>query len=168
MPAEISPRQSQMREATLSPEQKARVGQAILLREGRIRALWPHLKPNQQELVLNPSDEPRSYPLTAGQVAALASLTKRQVRYWADGGLIPHWHKGSRRQFEAVGLVMAFSIANAGQHEIQFYRNLMEEPVGSVSVKLAIVSSLLASRIDDASPGEAEVLKKLLAALPQP
>jgi DNA-binding transcriptional MerR regulator len=156
----------QMRPATPSPELKERLTQAQLLRDPRIRALWPHLEPRQQRLVLDPVDAIRHrYPLTSKEVADLAALTERQVRYWSDNGLIPHWRKTRRRLFEAVGLITAFSIANAKQHEIQFYRGVMEEPIDTLPAKLGILASLLNSRLEDAQPEEVQALTQSLDAL---
>jgi hypothetical protein len=39
---------------------------------------------------------------------------------------------------KTVGLITAFSIANASQHELQFYRGLMEDPVVKLAAKVGI------------------------------
>jgi hypothetical protein len=148
-----------MRRAEVSPEVRDRLDQARLLRDPRVRALWPRLESRQQQIVLDPRQATgHRYPLTSGEVAALTGMSKRQVRYWADRGLIVHWRKGNRRLFEAVGSVTAFSIANARQHERQFYRGLLEEPVEELAAKVGILTSLLASRLEDVEPSEAEAV----------
>ena len=148
-----------MRAAQVSPELKDRLDQAHVLRDPRVRALWPRLEARQQEIVFDPGQAVgHRYPLTSGEVAELARMSERQVRYWADRGLIPHWRKGRRRLFEAVGLIAAFSITNASQHELQFYRGVMEEPVEKLAAKVGILTSLLASRLDGAKPNEAKAL----------
>lgn len=53
-------------------------------------------------------------------VAELTRMSERQIRYRADHGFIVRWRKGRKRLFEAVGLITAFSITNASQHELQF------------------------------------------------
>jgi excisionase family DNA binding protein len=132
----------------------------------RVRALWPRLEPRQQQIVLDPSQfVDHRYPLTSGEVAELTRLSERQVRYWADRGLIPHWRRGRRRLFESVGLIAAFSITNASQHELQFYRGVMEEPLEKLAAKLGILSSLLASRLEDVEPSQAKALAEPLAEL---
>jgi hypothetical protein len=157
---------AQVREATPSPRLEQRLSQADLLRDSRIRSLWPHLEPRQQQLVLDPAGAVgHGYPLTSSELAQLTSLTERQVRYWSDNGLIPHWRKARRRLFEAVGLISAFSIANAKQHELQFYRGLMEEPIDSVAAKLGILANLLNSRLEDAEPSGVRALTQSLDAL---
>jgi DNA-binding transcriptional MerR regulator len=157
---------AQLRGATPSPELQQRLTQAELLRDARIRSLWPHLEPGQQLLVLDPAGAVgHGYPLTSSELAQLASLTERQVRYWSDNGLIPHWRRVRRRLFEAVGLISAFSIANAKQHELQFYRGLMEEPIDRLPAKLGILANLLNSRLEDAEPEEVRALAPSLEAL---
>src|SRR3954453_21054388 len=94
---------AQMLEATPSPELQQRLTQANLLRDPRIRSLWPHLESRQQQLVLDPARTVgHGYPLTSSEIAQLTTLTERQARYWSDNGLIPHWRKARRRLFEAV------------------------------------------------------------------
>jgi MerR family regulatory protein len=157
---------AQIREATPSPELRERLTQAELLRDPRIRSLWPHLELRQQRLVLDPTAAVgHGYPLTSSDVAELTSLTQRQVRYWSDKGLIPHWRKTRRRLFEAVGLISVYSIANAKQHELQFYRGLMEEPIDRLPAKLGILANLLNSRLEDAEPDEVRALTPSLEAL---
>jgi len=155
-----------MRAAGVSPELKDRLDHARILRDPRVRALWPRLESGQQQIVLDPNQAVgHRYPLTSGEVAELTRMSERQVRYWADHGLIVHWRKGSRRLFEAVGLITAFSITNASQHELQFYRGVMEEPIEKLAAKVGILTSLLASRLADVEPGEAKALTAPLAEL---
>ena len=155
-----------MRAAEVSPELKDRLDQARLLREPRVRALWPRLEARQQQIVLDPNRAlDRRYPLTSGEIAELTRMSERQVRYWADRGLIPHWRKGRRRLFEAVGLIAAFSITNASQHELQFYRGVIEEPVEKLAAKVGILTSLLTSRLEEVEPREAKALTAPLGEL---
>lgn len=156
-------RQGSVSAAEVSPELQGRLDQARVLRDPRVRALWPRLEPRQQRIVLDPRDATgHRYPLTSGEVSELTGLSERQVRYWADRGLIVHWRKGSRRLFEAVGLITAFSIRNASQHELQFYRGLIEEPVDELAAKVGMLTSLLASRLENADPGEAKTVTAAL------
>jgi DNA-binding transcriptional MerR regulator len=161
-----APSRGRMRTADVSPELKDRLDQARVLRDPRVRALWPRLESRQQRIVLDPNRTVgHRYPLTSGEVAELTRMSERQVRYWADRGLIVHWRKGSRRLFEAVGLITAFSITNASQHELQFYRGMMEEPVEKLAAKVGILTSLLASRLEEIEPSEAKALTAPLAEL---
>jgi len=101
-------------EMTLSPEHTRRLEQAQLLRERQTRALWLHLSDDQREAVLDPSARVGDhFPLTSKQIAKLSTLDESQIRGYADGGLIPFWRNANRRQFEAVGLIWAFALANA-------------------------------------------------------
>lgn len=152
--------------AKISPERRERLDQARVLRDPRVRALWPRLKRRQQKVVLDPSAAiGHRYPLSSGEIAELTGMSERQVRYWADHGLIAHWRKGSRRLFEAAGLITAFSITNASQHELQFYRGLMEDPVVKLTAKVGILTSVLATRLEGIETREAEELTAPLAEL---
>jgi DNA-binding transcriptional MerR regulator len=152
--------------AEISPATQQRLDQARLLRDPRVRALWPQLKPRQRQTVLNPQGAiGHRYPLTSGEIAELTGMSERQIRYWADHGLIAHWRKGKRRLFEAVGLITAFSIRNANQHELHFYRGLMQEPIDKVAAKLGILTSLLASRLEGIEADEAQELTAPLGEL---
>jgi len=158
-----APRRGSMSPAKVSPE---RLDQARVLRDPRVRALWPRLKRRQQQVILDPSAAVgHRYPLTSGEIAQLTGMSERQVRYWADHGLIAHWRKGSRRLFETVGLITAFSITNASQNELQFYRGVMEDPVVKLAAKVGILTSLLASRLEGIETSEAEELTAPLGEL---
>lgn len=157
---------SRIRAAKPPPELHDRLDQAGLLRDPRTRALWPRLTPEQRQTVLDPrSATGHRYPLTSGEVAQLTGLSERQVRYWADHGLIAHWRKGRRRLFEAVGLIGAFGLANSSQHERQFYRGLMEEPIDELEAKIGILTSLLSSRLQNTDADQAQALATALHAL---
>ncbi len=153
------PRGESMDPGDVSPERWERLDQARVLRDPRVRALWPRLKRRQQQVVLDPSAAVgHRYPLSSGEIAQLTGMSERQVRYWADHGLIAHWRKGSRRLFEAVGLITAFSITNASQHELQFYRGVMEDSVAKLAAKVGVLTSLLGTRLDGIETSEAEEL----------
>jgi hypothetical protein len=64
-----------------------------------------------------------------------------------------------------VGLITAFSITNASQNELQFYRSVMEDPVVKLAAKVGILTSLLASRLEGIEPGEAAELTAPLGEL---
>lgn len=160
------PRRVSMRAAELSPDRRERLQQSRLLRDPRVRALWPRLKRGQQQAVLDPSTAVgHRYPLSSGEIARLTGLSERQVRYWADRGLIVHWRKGSRRLFETAGLITAFSITNASQNELQFYRGFVEDSVVQLTAKVGILTGLLASRLEDIEPSEADELTAPLGEL---
>ncbi len=161
-----APRGGSVSPAEVSPERRERLDQACVLRDPRARALWPRLKRRQQQIVLDPSTAVHHrYPLSSGEIAELTGMSERQVRYWSDHGLIAHWRKGSRRLFETVGLITAFSITNASQHELQFYRGVMEDPVAKLAAKVGILTSLLATRLEAIDTSEAEELTAPLAEL---
>lgn len=70
-----------------------------------------------------------------------------------------------RRLFETVGLITAFSITNSSQHELQFYRGVMEDPVAKLAAKVGILMSLLAARLEGLETSEADELIEPLVEL---
>jgi DNA-binding transcriptional MerR regulator len=150
-------RPPRVRGAEASPELMQRLEQSQMLRDPRVRALWSHLEPRQQQIVLEPSHAVgHRFPLTTGEVSQLTGLSERQVRYWADHGLILNWKKGRRRLFESAGLITAFSITSANQHELQFYRGVMEEPIEELTAKLGLLVSVLTHRLEGIDAHEAD------------
>ena len=148
-----APRGGSMSPLEVAPERRERLDQARVLRDPRVRALWPRLKRRQQQIVLDPSAAVgHRYPLSSGEIVQLTGMSERQVRYWADRGLIAHWRNGSRRLFETVGLITAFSITNVSQHELQFYRGVMEDPIAKLAAKIGVLASLLATRLEESRP----------------
>jgi hypothetical protein len=151
------------REAVLTPEQEARLAQSRLLEDSRVRSLWPRLTKAQQNLVHDPSRAVgHRFPLTSTEVGELTGLSQKQVQYWADRKLIPNWRKGQRRMFEPVGLVVGFAVANSKQNDLQFYRELLDAPLDKVAGKMSVLTSVLESRLQNASPAEAKKLSGLI------
>jgi DNA-binding transcriptional MerR regulator len=145
------------REAELSPKHEARLAQGALLDDPRMRALWPRLTKTQQRTIHDPSGAVgHRYPLTTSEVAQLTGLSQKQVQYWADRNLIPCWTKSRRRLFEAVGLVVAFAVANSKQNDLQFYRELLDAPVEKLAGKLSIISCVLETRRQQATRADAK------------
>ena len=130
-----------------------------------MRALWPRLSAAQRKVVHDPSPVVgHRYPLTSGDVAKVTGLSKRQVQYWADHGLVPCWRKNNRRLFESVGLIVAFSLTNSKQHELQFYREMLGAPIEWLTAQLGILTSVLETRLHEGDPDE---VRALAAALDQ-
>jgi DNA-binding transcriptional MerR regulator len=152
--------------ATLTDAQRARLEQSKLLRTPQVRALWPHLSKRQQQYIHAPEKTVgHRYPLTSGEVAELTGLSPRQIRYWADHGLVPSWRSGTRRLFESVGLVVAFALTNTRQNELQFYRVMLDEPVDHLQARISLLTSVLLTRLDEAAPEEARVIEDTLSQL---
>lgn len=161
-------RTPRFREAVLAPEQEARLAQGRLLDDSRMRALWPLLTKSQQ----NTAHDPRAavghrYPLSSSEVAELTGISQKKVQRWADHKLIPCWRKGRQRMFEAVGLLVAFSFANSKQNDLQFYRELADAPVKKLTEKMSLLTCVLETRLEKASPAEAERINEMLADLAQ-
>lgn len=107
------------------------------------------------------------YPLSSTEVAELTGISQKKVQRWADYKLIPCWRKGRQRMFEAVGLLVAFSFANSKQNDLQFYRELADAHVNKLSEKMSLVTCVLETRLEQASPAEAEQIAEMLADLAQ-
>ena len=151
------------------PEVQDRLRQGELISHPRTRALWDQLDRDQKRAVLAPEEKVgKRYPLTSGDLARLCSLPSHRVRYWADKGILPCWHKGRRRLFEEPGVITAFALRGASQNNIQFYGEVMNEPVETLQEKLNILSSLLTGRVEDADPAQAKEITASLGSFPKP
>jgi len=150
-------------------EVQDRLRQGQLVSHPRTRALWLRLDRAQQQAVLAPETRiGKHYPLTSGDLAKLTSISEHRVRYWADKGILPCWHKGKRRLFEVPGVVMAFSLLDSNQNDVQFYGEIMNEPAEALATRLDIVGSLLLGRVEDADPKEAKTITASLSSFPEP
>jgi len=58
----------------------------------------------------------RCYPLSTGELSGLTGMSKRQVQYWSERRLQPHWldERGHRR-FEAAAVIVAFALSDSKQ-----------------------------------------------------
>jgi hypothetical protein len=105
------------------------------------------------------------YPLTSGDLARLTGLSKRQIQYWADHGLLPCRRKNSRRLFESVGLIVAFSLLNSNQSERQCYRRALTATIDDLTAQVGMISSVVAARLEGADEDEAAALTAFLDTL---
>jgi DNA-binding CsgD family transcriptional regulator len=78
------------------------------------------LSPEQARLVRQPSLHPElasaGYPLTVGELARLAGATERQVRHWANLGLLRVDRQGEDRRFWPAAAATAAVLAAVPQH----------------------------------------------------
>jgi len=130
-PDDLTPEQRELLETQPKPVVSSRrvegLRQDQLLRSPLVRDLWARLRREEQQLVLNPDARVGGtrYPLATNELALLTGLTRRQVQYWSDRQLLPHWtdERGHRR-FEAPAAVIAFALRGRSQHERQFYADV--------------------------------------------
>lgn len=91
------------------------------LRLPYIAALYESLTEKQRRLVEEPGSSPRTkgveYPLSVGDLVRLSGVSERQVRKWADDGLLPSYRDGTHRRFYSAALIRAFAIAEASTQE---------------------------------------------------
>jgi DNA-binding transcriptional MerR regulator len=122
-----------------------------ILRSPLVRTLWDSLSDTQQALVLNPDQElGKRYPLTTGDLSGLTGMSKRQVQYWSERRLLPHWldERGHRR-FEAAGVIVAFALSSSKQHDRQHYADVAadSQPLAAMRRAVSVVGlSALSSR----------------------
>lgn len=110
------PREPSFREAMLTPAQAARLEQARLLDDQRMRTLWAQLSTAQRSTVHDPSGAiGHRYPLTASELASLAGLGEERVQALAASGVIPSWQLDGELRFESAGLIAAFAHAGGGE-----------------------------------------------------
>ena len=119
---------------------------ARALEDPVVRLLWSMLDREHQLLVLDPGRRPaprdRGFPMSTPELAAfLASgVTDRQVRYWADHGLLPHVVEGRNRSFGQAAAIVGFHLAANDELVRALYRRAVEDPrVTWVATALALL-----------------------------
>jgi hypothetical protein len=136
-----------------------------------VRLIWQQLGDRERALVLNPDRAVGSrYPLSSGQLADLVGMSKRQVQYWSERGLLPHWldERGHRR-FEAPAAVVAFALGDSKQHDRQHYADIIAsaQPLAKLrrDLNVAGLSAVVAERDPAELIATAANLRKLADAL---
>lgn len=106
------------------------------------------LTEEELRLVSSPSSHPKlgqvSYPLSIGELEALSGASARQLRHWADAGLLPvAWVSGQRR-FYSASVVRALVLARSDTYQVTALASIARgEPEGMRLVRL--VASTAAS-----------------------
>lgn len=131
-----------------------------ILRSPLVRTLWDSLDEVQQALVLNPDQElGKRYPLTSGELSGLTGMSKRQVQYWSERRLLPHWldERGHRR-FEAAAVIVAFALSDSKQHDRQHYADVAadSQPLAAMRRAVSVVGLSALSSSEKLDPDELE------------
>jgi DNA-binding transcriptional MerR regulator len=131
-----------------------------ILRSPLVRTLWDSLLEVQQALVLNPDRElGKRYPLTTGDLSGLTGMSKRQVQYWSERRLLPHWldERGHRR-FEAAAVIVAFALSDSKQHDRQHYADVAadSQPLAAMRRAVGVVGLSALSSSEKLDPDELE------------
>lgn len=131
-----------------------------ILRSPLVRALWDSLLDSQQALVLNPDQElDKRYPFSTGELSHLTGMSKRQVQYWSERRLLPHWldERGHRR-FEAAGVIVAFALSDSKQHDRQHYADVAadSQPLAAMRRAVSVVGLSALSSKEKLDPDELE------------
>ena len=140
---------------TTSPEPSAghfaALRDAEYLRQPVVRSIWQRLSAEQQAWVFDPSSHPdvkHRYPLSTGDLAALTGLSDSQIRWWADHNQLAHERtEGNHRQFGISALVTALALSGSRQHEVQFFRELVDAPDIDLSRKVSTFLFVLSGRL---------------------
>jgi hypothetical protein len=103
------------REARLTPAQEARLAQARLLDDQRVRTFWAQLSTAERNTVHDPSGAVgHRYPLSVNELAMLTGLDGERIETLARSGVVPSWQlEGRELRFEAAGLIVAFALAGS-------------------------------------------------------
>lgn len=89
------------------------------LRTQYLATLFASLNEEDQQSVQDPSlggERAVSYPLSVGQLSQLTGATERQLRKWADDGVLPSYREGSGRRFYSAATIRAFALVRASNH----------------------------------------------------
>jgi excisionase family DNA binding protein len=81
-----------------------------------LAALFDSLDPDDQRKVQDPSiagERIPPYPLSVGQLSELTKASERQIRKWADDGVLPSYREGSSRRFYSAAAIRAFALVRA-------------------------------------------------------
>ena len=101
----------------VSIEQRELLENQRELRSVYLSTVFDSLTERERELVRDPGSlsEYRdfAYPLSVGQMSALTQTTDRQIRRWADDGLLPSFRAGNERRFYSAALIRAFALSHA-------------------------------------------------------
>jgi DNA-binding transcriptional MerR regulator len=140
-----------------------------ILRSPPVRTLWDGLLDSQQALVLNPDPElGKRYPLTTGELSGLTGMSTRQVQYWSERRLLPHWldQRGHRR-FEAAAAIVAFALSDSKQHDRQHYADIAadSQPLAAMRRAVGVVGLSALSSSEQLDPNELERTEQTLRLL---
>jgi hypothetical protein len=140
-----------------------------ILRSPLVRTLWDSLDEVQQALVLNPDQElGKRYPLSTGELSRLTGMSKRQVQYWSERRLLPHWLDEHRhRHFEAAGVIVAFALSDSKQHDRQHYADVAadSQPLAAMRRAVGVVGLSALSSKEKLDPDELQRTERTLRLL---
>jgi hypothetical protein len=106
-------------EPTVSLAQREFARNQRELRSPYLSVLFDSLSVDQQRAVQDPRRAgitDSGYPLSTPQLSRLVDATERQVRSWADVGLLPVYRESGERRFYSAAVIRAFALARAPGH----------------------------------------------------
>jgi hypothetical protein len=123
--------------------------------------MWQLLNAGDQALVRDPSGradlEGARYPLGVAQLARLVDASERQVRHWAEIGLLPHRREANGyRSFYPAAAIRGFVLARTPQPHLTTLRDIANPE--HAPALLASLSSMLAQTAHAGAWGENRAL----------
>src|SRR5262249_1905342 len=122
-PSDLSEAQAQLLGAAgppqVSVEQAEFIENQRELRTPYLATLFESLSSKEQRLVQSPplaGEKVGDYPLSVGGLSHLTGASERQVRKWADDGVLPSHREGRDRRFYSAAAIRAFALVRAPQH----------------------------------------------------
>lgn len=134
--------------------------QAAELASVEASPLWAFLSAEEQNLVRSPASHPgvddeARYPLTVGQLVALAGVSERQLRHWDKLGLIPTRRlRNGQRVFYAAAAIRALVYGRMPQAYLTVLRDLKHNDIRPLIAAMATLSRDVSS---DASGPAADI-----------
>jgi DNA-binding transcriptional MerR regulator len=120
--------------------------QAAELASVEASPLWAFLSAQEQDLVRSPGSHPElddeaRYPLSVGQLVALAEVTERQLRHWDKLGLIPTRRlRNGQRAFYPAAAIRALVYGRMPQAYLTVLRDLKHNDIRPLIAAMATLS----------------------------
>jgi hypothetical protein len=122
--------------------------------------LYRLLDEPQKGLVAEPGGE--GYPLSVGDMHRLTNQSERQIRKWADDGLLPSFREGGGRRFYSAALIRAFVLSGASSPEKALLRQAARGELGHF---LLLCAATFGRAAEDLPASAAEGLSELASGL---
>lgn len=132
------------------------------LATGPVRAIWRALSEEQRAAVMHPDQRGLSYPLGVSQLAAMVGASERQIGYWAQNNLLPHFRDPhaprDAYRFYSAAAVIAFGLAGTDKPEKAVLAKIARGEAAGVLALVAAIFEMRAKGLVHSHPAsEAEI-----------
>lgn len=122
--------------------------------------VYAELTAEQRDWVAEPGSHPAldadtRYPLTMRQLHTLTGASERQLRHWADEGLMPTHRTGTHRRFYSAAAARALLLAEMSTQQVAALIALRRGGPHSRQL-MVLIASILASAVNEARTAEPE------------